>query len=617
MKLKFEKALSLVAVGVIGALQTAYAAPVYEIQNIEDYDLNGTIEATRNGYGMFVNQDEKMVGISKGKKKLEVNDEDGGVIDIEDGIPPEELVSYSINKPILANNFTFIADGNGADGSWLPTFESVFGTTPPKDTDEDVPETINSINAYYYGINNSGNKVGAYTAPEQKTEFTGERNSTNQDQEYWYYREFEERGFIKTAAGAELALVPPYTVYTKDDTDVTVGGVSVAAAINDNNLVTGYATTDIASSSASRIDSCITATTYPLDVCVQIDQYPDTNGYKRILYQTRAFLWQFDGTDVTPTELPLGLTSTSDTVFTAQGLGLNSQGTVAGRSHVYRNNDKDKLAFDAAYWTKADDGSYQYNWVKMSNDQLSSIAYDINDNGILVGSYRQYLEGYPRDKFFYLDTNAENPEYVTPNDFYETISDLGSRPRDINNKDQVVGYIETTHEKEKPRVKSGFLFDKTTDEFNDLNDLLVCESKGYEQDSSGNWTRHRVKVTDGTGEELTYSSEIRIVEANSINEEGTIVGTAFIRKPSYQFDADGKLIIGENGLPLFELNANGEPVTSYIPRMVVLKPSTSGAACTVKDDDNSGNEDYVRKGAASFAWLFALPLIWFRRRFSR
>ena len=106
MKLKFEKALSLVAVGVIGALQTAYAAPVYEIQNIEDYDLNGTIEATRNGYGMFVNQDEKMVGISKGKKKLEVNDEDGGVIDIEDGIPPEELVSYSINKPILANNFT-------------------------------------------------------------------------------------------------------------------------------------------------------------------------------------------------------------------------------------------------------------------------------------------------------------------------------------------------------------------------------------------------------------------------------------------------------------------------------------------------------------------------------
>lgn len=237
MKLKFDRAISLVAVGVITALQTAHAAPVYEIQNIQDYDLNGTLESTINGYGMFVNQQDKMVGISKGKKKLEVDDETGGAIDIEDGIPPEQLVSYSINAPIIANNFTFSADGNGASGSWIPTFDSVFGTTHPKDTDEDQPETINSINAYYYGINNNGIKVGTYTAPEQKTEFTGERNDSNQDQEYWYYREFEERGFLKTAEGTDIALVPPYTVYSKDDTDVVVGGVSVAAAINDNNQI--------------------------------------------------------------------------------------------------------------------------------------------------------------------------------------------------------------------------------------------------------------------------------------------------------------------------------------------------------------------------------------------
>lgn len=277
MKLKFDRAISLVAVGVITALQTAHAAPVYEIQNIQDYDLNGTLESTINGYGMFVNQQDKMVGISKGKKKLEVDDETGGAIDIEDGIPPEQLVSYSINAPIIANNFTFSADGNGASGSWIPTFDSVFGTTHPKDTDEDQPETINSINAYYYGINNNGIKVGTYTAPEQKTEFTGERNDSNQDQEYWYYREFEERGFLKTAEGTDIALVPPYTVYSKDDTDVVVGGVSVAAAINDNNLITGYATTELAKTSQTRVDNCISGETYPIDVCVQRDQYPDSN----------------------------------------------------------------------------------------------------------------------------------------------------------------------------------------------------------------------------------------------------------------------------------------------------------------------------------------------------
>ncbi|QYK14653.1 DUF3466 family protein [Shewanella rhizosphaerae] len=614
MKLKFDRAISLVAAGVITALQTAHAAPVYEIQNIQDYDLNGTLESTINGYGMFVNQQDKMVGISKGKKKLEVDDETGGAIDIEDGIPPEQLVSYSINAPIIANNFTFSADGNGASGSWIPTFDSVFGTTHPKDTDEDQPETINSINAYYYGINNNGIKVGTYTAPEQKTEFTGERNDSNQDQEYWYYREFEERGFLKTAEGTDIALVPPYTVYSKDDTDVVVGGVSVAAAINDNNLITGYATTELAKTSQTRVDNCISGETYPIDVCVQRDQYPDSNNARRILYQTRAFVWQFDGTDVTPTELPLGLESTSDSVFTAQGIGLNSEGVIAGRSHVYRNDNKDKLAFDAAYWKKDAQGDYQYHWVKMTNDQLSSVAYDINDNGILVGSYRRYIEGYLRDKFFYLDTNAEDPTFVTPNDFYEVMSDRSSRPRDINNKDQVVGFVEVTSEKEKPRMKGAFLYDKASDEFNVIDDLLVCESKGYVKDDAGKWTRNQVEVVDGDGKTLYYDSEIRIVEANSINDDGTIVGTAFIRKPSYQYDEKGNLIIGENGKPLFSLNANGQPVTAYLPRMVVLKPTTSGTACEVEETDNSGNGKYERKGAASFAWLFLLPLVWLRRR---
>ncbi|WP_281214344.1 DUF3466 family protein [Shewanella insulae] len=614
MKLKFDRAISLVAAGVITALQTAHATPVYEIQNIEDYDLNGTLESTINGYGMFVNQQDKMVGISKGKKKLEVDDETGGAIDIEDGIPPEQLVSYSINAPIIANNFTFSADGNGAAGSWIPTFDSVFGTTHPKDTDEDQPETINSINAYYYGINNNGIKVGTYTAPEQKTEFTGERNDKNQDQEYWYYREFEERGFLKTAEGTDIALVPPYTVYSKDDTDVVVGGISVAAAINDNNLIAGYATTELSKSSETNVDKCITGEDYPVDVCVQKAQYPDSSNVRRIIYQTRAFVWQFDGTDVTPTELPLGLESTSDSIFTAQGIGLNSEGVIAGRSHVYRNDNKDKLAFDAAYWKKDAQGDYQYHWVKMTNDQLSSVAYDINDNGILVGSYRRYIEGYLRDKFFYLDTNAEDPTFVTPNDFYEVMSDRSSRPRDINNKDQVVGFVEVTSEKETPRMKGAFLYDKASDEFNVIDDLLVCESKGYVKDDAGKWTRNQVEVVDGDGKTLYYDSEIRIVEANSINDDGTIVGTAFIRKPSYQYDEKGNLIIGENGKPLFSLNANGQPVTAYLPRMVVLKPTTSGTACDVKENDDSGNGKYERKGAASFAWLFLLPLVWLRRR---
>jgi len=623
MKFKLDKALSLVAVGVIGVLQGAYAAPVYEIKNIEDFDLNGTLEGTRNGYGMAVNADNQSVGVSKGKKKLATSEEDdNGVIDIEDGIADAEKVTYSIDEPIKANNFTFTSDENGASGAWVPTFDSVNGTTPPDETDETIPATINSVDANYYDMNDAGIKIGSMTAPEQIVAYTG----TTAGQDYWYYREFEERGFVKMATGSEVELLPPLTEYVKDSDTVNVGGYSVATAINATNLITGYAGTELSTSTQERLDSCISGDTYPVDICIQKEQYPDTNGFSNFQYQVRAYVWQLgvDGTISESKELPLGLSSTSDTVFTAQGLGVNAEGVVAGRSHVYRRDDIDKLASDSAYWTKNSDGNYEYHWIPMIDDRFSSIAYDINDSGIVVGSYRQYLESYVRDKFFYFDTNLEtNPdrEIVTPNDFNNTISDLSSKAKDINNKGQVVGFIETTHDKEKPRPKAGFLFDKSTSEFSNLNKLLTCESKGFVKNSDGNWVRNKVEVQDGTGVTLTYSSDIKVVEASSINEDGTIVGTAFIRKPLYKLDANGNLVIGDNGLPVFEVNGFGDPLTSFLPRMVVLQPNGAEAdeayinANNCEDDATGETEDYKRKGAASFAWLFVLPLLWFRRRF--
>ncbi|MGL4711820.1 MAG: DUF3466 family protein, partial [Shewanella sp.] len=341
----------------------------------------------------------------------------------------------------------------------------------------------------------------------------------------------------------------------------------------------------------------------------------NTVGMRNIQYQTRAYVWQIDNGVATGTELPLGLTPATDNTFTftAQALGLNDDGVVVGRSHVYRDGDTKNFRQDAAYWTKTKDaeGKYQYNWIPFrDNNIVSSIAYDVNDDGIVVGSYRSTIQGYTRDKFFYYDINQPE-KVVTPNDFGST-PDLSSKPKDINNKGQVVGYIDTTYDKEKPRPKAGFLYEKLTDEFSNINTLLTCESKGYEKASDGSWSRHQVEVSDGSGKTFTYNADIIVVEGTSINEEGTIVGTAFIRKPSYQRDDKGNIVVGENGLPLFELNGKGEPVTAYIPRMVVLKPASSSEACTMDDSQDSGN--FERSGAASLAWLFALPLVLFRRR---
>ena len=606
MKSKLDKALSLVALGVLGVLHSAHAAPVYEIVNLDNYDLQGTLEGTRNGYALGVNANDELVGIAKGKKKLSTSDVEGGVIDVEDGIAPEETITYSITSAIIANNFAFIAAQNGAAGAWLPTFDSINGTTPPSDT-----SVVNSVDTFYYGINDAGVKVGSMTAPEKKTENTA---TTDDTADYWYYRDYEYRGVAKVG-DSEIPLPPPYTQYVKDDKTVELGGWSAATAINNNNLVVGYVSTDIRKYGGDRVAYCLsTDNTLPLDVCIQREQYPNSQGTRNIQYQTRAYVWQLDNGVATGTALPLGLTPASNNTltFTAQALGVNNEGVVAGRSHVYRNGNTDRLRQDAAYWSKDAEGNYQYHWIPMGESISSSIAYDVNDSGILVGSYRSYIQGYPRDKFFYFDTNTPEVGYITPNDFASTTTDLSSKPKDINNKGQVVGYIETTYDKEKPRPKAGFLYEKSTGEFSNLNNLLTCESKGFEKGSDGNWTRHQVEVQDGTGKVLSYNSDILVVEAASINEDGTIVGTAFIRKPSYQFDSDGNVIVGENGLPLFELSGNGDPVTAYIPRMVVLKPSTNGEACTVDESTDTGN--YERKGAASLAWLLALPLVWLRRR---
>ncbi|EDP99674.1 DUF3466 family protein [Shewanella benthica] len=649
MKLKLDKALSLVALSVIGVLQGANAAPVYEIKNLDDIysqtdgaELIGTLQGTRSGYGMAINAQGESLGVAKGKKYLSVSEDDDGVIDIEDGIAPEERIVLSINTPIKANNFTFTAqDNDPSSKNWLPVFDSVNGTTDPGLTDPDVPETINSVDAYYYGINDSGVKVGSMTAPEQTEPYTG----STADQEFWYYRAFEERGFVKNADGTEIALVPPLTEYVKDDETpaVNVGGYSVAAKVNASGLVVGYVGTELSKNAKDRIDGCIESDTYPLDVCVQKLQFPyNQYGNSYINYQVRGYVWQLtaDGTAVeTQTQLPLGLTPSSSSTYTAQGLGINNEGTVVGRSHVYRRGNKDKLAYDAAYWTKNEaSGEYDedsYNWVPMIDNRYQSIAYDINDNGILVGSYKQYLQGYVRDKFFYFDTNGtEDEDIVTPYDFSSStgISDLSSKPKDINNQGQVVGYIETTHDKEKPRPKAGFLFDINTGEFNNLNQLLTCESKGFEKvdatcDAKCKWQRKQVSVQDGTGKTLTYNEDLVVVEANSINDTidnkpAYIVGTVSVRKPQYKFDSAGNLVIGDNGLPIFAVNGNGDPLTSYLPRMVVLQVNGEEASddwlkannCV---DNNEEPDDYERKGAASFAWLFALPLVWFRRRYSK
>ncbi len=624
MKLKRKAALSAVAVGVIGALGNAVAAPVYKIQNIEDFDFvgpgKGTLESTRNGYAQGVNNSDELVGIALGRKKLSSADIDEDIIDAEDGISEAETISFSVDKPIIANNYPFVASND-----WIPSFVSINGATAPVDSGDDG--AVNSVDAQFFGINFYGVRVGNMTAPEKKEDYTGE----NADQTFWFYRDYEQRA-MALKNDQQINLLPPYTSYTNDEGKTAeLGGISGATAINKSNLVVGYASTALAKSSEDRLDrDCLnnTSITIPLNVCIQERQFPNSSNSILVSYQTRGYVWQINDDDdddpITGTELPLGFTpkESDNSIYPSQALGVNDNGEIVGRSYVEREGNSNRKRYDAAYWTKNQDGSYEYHWIPVPDvkGDDSSIAYDINNNGIAVGSYSTYFstQTSPVDKFFYFDTKSDTAEMVTPKDFTGNVSDLRSRGRSINDAGQVVGYTEASNASSTTKPKVAFLYDITADKYDNINSLLTCESRGYEKGADGDYTRHKVEVTDGTGKTLTYDSKITVVDATDINDNGTIVGTALIQRPAYQVDINGNPIVDETTKkPLFVLDADGNPVTNAIPRMVVLKPAGAGEeACETTDVPEEVK--YKRKGAALFAGLFALlPLAIFRRRYKK
>lgn len=634
MTFTLNSALSLVAIGVLSVLQTAHAADVYEVVNLDQvYDssdtsptLTGTLSETQRGFGMVINNNNYALGTATNIAKVASNS-----VSLADGIAPSEsstvtpLDSYGDSTTmantteIVASQFVFTADGTGGTTTaWEPTFVSINGQKEPVYPDIDPDNTskkLNSVDSYYYGLNDTVTtplKTGAMTATEQTDTSTGTT---------YYYRDFERRGFVQDGSDTEIELVPPYTEYIGTDSNgdpstANVGGWSVGAGVNNHDMIVGYASTGLSSSSEDYLDTCMTSTSgEPVAACIQDDQY---DGY--IDYQTRAYVWQYAKDDdtgvgaVTETALPLGVDEedqSSSTLYYAQGLAINDSDMVAGRSYVYRNNGS-TLYYDAAYWTPNGDGTYAYNWINTGSSTTSSIAKGINGDGIVVGSYNKYINGYLRSKFFYYDTQSGSASVVTPNDFYSSTSDLSSQAYSINSDKQVVGWIESKESNTTSnRPKSGFLYNMDEQEFNDVNDLLTCGSKGYEQDSDGNWSRKQVTILSGSGEEFTYDQDIDVVQANSINDNGVIVGVAMVQMPVYE-TSNGSVVIGDNGLPNIEVAGNGGPVTSAVSRMVVLqKASSSETACT----EGSSNENYTREGAASFGWLLMLPVLWFRRRF--
>lgn len=616
MKLTLDKTLSLVSISVLGALGTLPAnatiqEQAYEIINLEDAEVKGTLKGTQRAYGMGVNAAGQMIGLSQGRPALPPREDNDPVVDVTGGIAPELAVAPSISTPLVANNFTskLNADPAGVNGV---EFDSLGGSVAPDVT------PANSIQAAVYGINAAGIKVGEVSSAQKSMEYTG-GTEEKPEQKTGYYRDFEQRGIVTLPTG-EVELPPPFTTYIYQPKDtakapipVNLGGRSVAAAINAAGLVAGYGTTAMNTNGEAAIDSCFAeGQTLPLPLCVQIKQFNGEDGY-----QVRAMVWNTNNAQPLEAKtLPLGLVPPEDstTTYLAQGFGINSEGSVAGHSHI-----EDRTDLHAAYWQLTDPADpasdYGFHAVPFgSQTEYSSMANDINDDGLLVGSYRTNISGYFPTKFFVFDTKSGEVA-ITPNDFYDYTSDLSSSPSDINNQGLVVGSVEISHDQFNSRERAAFLYDtgshSGTEAFIDLNTVLTCESKGLVPHGENQWQRQRISAVDGSGKTYEYERVIKLIEAKSITDDGMyIAGTALVNYPLFELDGSNNMVIGENGRPMFVLNADGQPLTGFVPTAVLLKQSNQAVCDYVEPEP-----PYERQGGA-WGWglLLLTPLAMLRRR---
>ncbi|SHG88146.1 DUF3466 family protein [Ferrimonas marina] len=658
----------------VAAEQTVW--PTYEIVNLDEmFSVRGTLENTRNGYGAAVSGDTA-IAISKGINDAtagEGDDDDNIIDDVVDAILPESgVTANSIRREFVGNNFLFEHDvANGFEPLYVGLLEDKPPVLNPEPEDDDVPRT----NAFYFGASDNffGSlvRIGSTSALQQQEanpnfnptpddEDDIDEDENYDDDEFFFFREFENRGFVQTVTptGNGVVLLPPsLTSFSPDEEStvqdpVTIGGISVASGVNDNGSVVGYATTELSEIAIERLQSCYDQfdppeddeeeselEPVPLDTCIQSLQ-----NNAQLSYQSRAYRWELDsGTEMTVNTdmsraLPLGFTPDEDdsNIYTTQALAVNNAGYVVGRGNRVRNDDNDLInsGLWAMFWTPQDEVRYVGPTFLDTERVGQSILYDVNDNGIAIGVVQRFISGYTRYKFGVVDLNEEGEEltFFEPNDFFDDQSDLSSRARAINNNGLVVGNIEVDRVRNLPRRVRAFLYDQPNDNFVNLNELLTCRSRGYEESLDENnepvYTKYIVRDTESFSTPVEYEADIILVDANHIAEDGTIVGTALVELPRLKTelvdvtDEDGNVIgqtsriVLENGKPVVELTAGGDPSTDQVPRSVVLKTTSATEMCPLPLDDGLNVPPNERQGAGfGWAWLLGLaPLAWIRRK---
>ncbi|WP_298440078.1 DUF3466 family protein [uncultured Ferrimonas sp.] len=632
----------------------------YEIVNIDasgdNFSVKGSLPFTQNGYGSALLSNGTLLAVSKGVNDGSTAENDNIIDDVGDAILPDAgNSSNAIIRPFAGNNFLFEIGAGDSEPQFVPLLEDkqpiLNPSVDPDEDDDDLIANTPRTDAYYYGAGTAitNLRLGVTSAVQQTVANPDADPENASEPDNYYFREFETRAFIQNGDGSAYGLIDPpggldYTT-TGDNagTVLNVGGYSVVSGISENgNYLVGIGSVELSQTSKDNLQKCVDEPAddgdRPNDACVQ-----NLKNNGSIVYQNRAIRWDLNASNLTVTdavELPLGYVPEDDdnAIYASQGLGVNDSGFVVGRGFRSKDgiNDKPDLIDGdmwATFWTPSNEIAF-VGPSKEDRDEISaSILEDVNSANYAVGTVRQYISGFERLKFGYVqledvEAGAEL-QFTQPNDFFDARSDLSSRGRDINNNNQIVGYVEVDRTTQLPRKVHGFIYDIPTDEFKNINELLTCGSRGlFDADGDGNFSQRQVTDSTSFSEEVTYNTKVEVVDASQIDDQGNISAVALVTLPRLKtervevFDEDGDsqgfrtvIVTDDAGKPVVEKTANGEYATDQVPRAVILR-KTDAESCDVPVITGITPAANERKGAGlGFAWsLLLAPLMWLRRR---
>lgn len=361
-----------------------------------------------------------------------------------------------------------------------------------------------SANYLANDINLAGVIVGSAGEPYE-LRWTTDRN--NEEAQY-FMRDTFPRAFARI--NGEVIFLP-----TAEE-DMFQGGTGAAFAINEQNQVVGRAAVahipqlddritfcqsepedpDEASSTFEELSVCVWRYWYANEVALPLGGDP-----RNPVFVEQAHMWTLNEDGSVEAQRLGGYTQTFEpdedgdqrppAPLSSRAYDVNDQGIAVGTALRL-----------VTYFTGAENEAVLSSVVFMDGEVIAlqdefrariSEATAINDNNIVVGYSNNQVGSSTRSRAYWVDLNNLEAGRTYPRGFFNT---SGWRPRAVNNQNVMVGRAEVTAEIIGRRPTVGFMYDIDTDTVTDLNTLLPC------------------------------NSEYRIVDAYDINNDGEILALA-------------------------------------------------------------------------------------------